>query len=101
MAASAVPRYMVSMLSSGDRRRVSKVVAVVMASMQVSAQTLWVASDGLGDAGHERILRQTLAQDFASSMRKRRTIEEPTAATQVKASASSGPSSSGVSILHC
>ena len=40
MAASAVPRSMVSMSSSGHRRRVSKVVAVMMASMQVRAQRL-------------------------------------------------------------
>jgi hypothetical protein len=92
MAASAMPRHMVSMSSSGPRQRVSRVVAVIMASMQVGAQKSLFTSDDRGFAAHRRILRQTLVQDFASSIRKRRTIEEPTAARQVKARASSGPS---------
>ena len=62
----------------------------MMASMLVSEQAFWAASDGGGVAAYKRILRQTLMQDLASSMRKRRIIEALTAVTQVKASASSG-----------
>ncbi len=64
------------------------------ASMQAGAQRSLFTSDGRGFAAHRRILRKSLVHDFASSIRKRRTIEEPTAVRQVKASASSGPSSS-------
>lgn len=101
MASPAMPRCAVSTSSRGLRRRDSRAMAVVTASMQVIAQRLLVPPGGRVVGAHKRILRQTLVQDFASSMRNRRTIEEPTAAMQVKASASSGPTSSIGSILHC
>lgn len=51
-------------------------------SRQARVQRSLVTSDSGGVAAYRRILRQTLVQDLASSLRTRRTIEEPTAARQ-------------------
>ena len=61
-----------------------------MVSRPERARIIPARSEGGGAAAKRRILRQSRVQAFASSMRKARIIDEPTAAALVKASARSG-----------